>query len=240
MKKTLIILLISIISFSGIAQIKEDTTINKSEKKFGPNKTHYVHSYINLGFMMPLTEGEGADILYGKSHTFTYGARYKFKIADFFALGAGLNYTYKVWHLNQIESKLVPDNTLYDKERIMTNNLAGDVFMRFNIGKRNNTIGNYIDLGGYGEYAYSRSREVTINADNPNNPLGAEYSTLTNYYLNYLEKLNYGLHARFGYGKFVLFGKYRLSNLFTDDFKTARSTSEFPRLIIGLEMGLHK
>ncbi|MCF6366003.1 MAG: PorT family protein [Bacteroidales bacterium] len=240
MKKAIFILIVCIYSFSGIAQETKDDNKNKSEKKFGANNTHYVHSYLNIGFMMPLTEGEGADILYGKSHTFTYGARYKFKIADFFALGTGINYTYKVWHLSQVDTKVVPGDMMYDKEKIRTNNLGGDVFIRFNIGKRDNTIGNYIDLGAYGEYAYAISREVTINANDPNNPLGSEYITVTYFHLNYLEKLNYGLQARLGYGKFVLFGKYRMSNLFTDNFKTAISTSEFPRLIIGLEMGMHK
>ena len=142
--------------------------------------------------------------------------------------------------MDQVASKLVPDNSIYDKEKIMSNNLGGDIFMRFNIGKRTTKVGNYIDLGGYGDWAYRTSREVTVDAVDPNDPIGSEYSTSTNFRLNYLEKINYGLQARIGYGKFVLFGKYRLSDMFTDEFKTAVSPTDLPRLIMGIEIGLHK
>ena len=249
MKKLFVILIVSIFSFSGFAQeeikLEEKSGLDKigkekSDKKFGPNKTHYIHSHLNVGFMLPPAEGDGADILYGKSHIFTYGVRYKLKVVDFFAIGAGLNYTYQAWHMDQSASKLVPDDIIYDKEMIKSNNLGGDVFMRFNIGERNDKVGNYIDLGAYGEWAYGTSRETTINATDPSAPLGSEYSTATNFHLNYLEKANYGLQARVGYGKFVLFGKYRMSDIFTEEFKTAISTTDLPRLIVGIEMGMHK
>lgn len=237
MKKILTILLALIISFASFSQDEENT---KSVKKFGPNGTNFLHSHFSLGFMLPPSEGDGADILYGKSHTFTYGIRYKLRLADFFALGAGINYTYQAWHMDQNDTKVIPDTILKDKEKILTNNLGGDVYLRFNIGKRKNTVGNYIDLGAYGEWAYGSSWKVTNDQEDPNDPLGFEYTTGTAYKLNFIEKINYGLQARIGYGKFVLFGKYRMSDIFTREFKDAVSDSEYPRLIIGLELGLHK
>ena len=249
MKKAAALLFAIMIVFSGYAQEyteeteKETVTVTEekeSKDKFGPNKTHFVHAYLSLGFMTPPTEGEGADILYGKSHLITYGVRYKLKLAEFFALGAGVNYTYQVWHMKQVDTKLIPDNTLSDKEKLMSNNLGADAFLRINIGKRKNTIGNYIDLGAYGEWAYTTSRKLTNDADLANDPSGFDYATATSYKLNYFEKINYGVEARLAYGKFVLFGKYRLSDIFTQDFKDAVSVTDMPRLIVGLELGWHK
>jgi len=235
MKQFIIVLSILFVGFSAFAQ---DDDIGG---KFGANKTHFVHSHLSLGFMMPLPEGEGMDLLYGKSHSITYGVRYKLRIADFFALGAGLNYTYNVWHIDQNDSKSIPSNILFDKEKIYSNNLGGDAYIRFNVGKRTNTIGNFIDLGGYGEWAYGRLWKTTINNDDTENPLFSEFTTTTSHKLDWLEKINYGLSARIGYGKFVIFGKYRLSDVFTKDFKEDLATDvEFPRLIIGFEIGFHK
>jgi len=236
MKNLFILLLALMFALPGFSQEE-----GEKEDKFGANKTHFVHSYLSLGFMTPPAEGEGADILYGKSHSITYGVRYKFKLADFFALGAGINYTYNVWHLDQNDTKTIPTPITYDKEKILSNNLGGDAFLRFNIGKRNNTVGNYIDLGGYGEWAFGTRSKVTTNFDDPNVVNSAEYATATLINLNYTEKINYGLSARIGYGKFVLFGKYRMSDVFTENFKASiDSETELPRLIIGLEIGFHK
>ena len=224
-----------LISFAAFSQ-KEDA----GEDKFGPNKTHFVHPYLSLGFMTPPGEGEGADILYGKSHIITYGVRYKLKLADFFALGAGINYTYQVWHMKQVDTKIIPTSVLYDKEKIMSNNLGGDAFLRINIGKTSNKVGNYIDIGAYGEWAYSTTKKITDYFENPDIVTSSKYGIVSFKHLNYLEKFNYGLETRLAYGRYVLFGKYRMSDLFTQDFKDVVGTTELPRLVIGLEIGFHK
>lgn len=235
MKKIFTIMLALLISFAAFSQEDEE-----GGDKFGANKTHFVHSYLSLGFMTPPVEGEGADILYGKSHIFTYGVRYKLKLADFFALGAGLNYTYQVWHMDQVDTKIIPTNVLYDKEKIMSNNLGGDAFLRINIGKRSNKIGNYIDLGVYGEWAFSTKKKITNYFENPDVVTSSEYATAVYMNLNYMQKINSGLETRIAYGRYVLFGKYRMTDLFTQDFKNIVGSTELPRLVIGLEIGFHK
>ena len=60
------IMLALVVSIAAFSQEDDEKT-----DKFGANKTHFVHSYFSLGFMTPPVEGEGADILYGKSHIFT-------------------------------------------------------------------------------------------------------------------------------------------------------------------------
>jgi hypothetical protein len=123
----------------------------------------------------------------------------------------------------------------------LTNNLGGDVFLRFNIGKRKNTVGNYIDLGAYGEWVYGSSwKMINEYAGTVGSPLEFKRGVFTAENLEFLESINYGLQARIGYGKFVLFGKYRMSDMFTQNFKDNISGTDLPRLIVGLELGLHK
>ncbi len=245
--KTLKIILFFLLTSNVIFGQTEDTTsvptkiLPKKHKKveFGPNKTHYVHAYFNFLFATPPKEGTDADIFYGKSHSISYGVRYRFKITGFFAVGAGLNYTYYAWHFKQDDTKKIPTSTIYDKEKIKINALGGDVFLRFNFGKRKNSVGNFVDIGVYGDWDFYDSRQFSdfVNFTSPD---GFSTNTGINSKLNYLTKLNYGPELRLGYGKIVLFGKYRLSNLFTPEYKTAVSSTELPRLMIGIEIGFHK
>jgi len=219
----------------------EDTTSMKKQHTvfFGPNDTHYVHAYFNFLFATPPEEGTDADIFYGKSHSVSYGVRYRFKIADFLAVGAGINYTYYAWHFKQNENKRIPTSIIYDKEKIKINALGADIFLRLNFGKRHNSVGNFADLGFYGDWDFYDSRQFSdfVNITDPD---GYSTNTGINSKLNYTAKINYGPELRLGYGKVVLFGKYRLSDLFTQDYKAAVSLTELPRLMIGFEIGFHK
>ena len=219
----------------------EDTTKTEKHHKpvFGPNSMHYAHAYFNFLFATPPKEGNDADIYYGKSHSISYGVRYRFKIADFFAVGAGINYTYYVWHFKQNETKRIPTSTIYDKEKLEINSLGADIFLRFNFGKRHNSVGNFVDFGLSGDWDFYDLRQFS-NFVNNTNPDGYSTSTGINSKLNYLSKINYGPELRLGYGNVVFFGKYRLSDLFTQDYKAIVSTTELPRLMIGLEIGFHK
>ncbi len=235
-KKYYIILFFSIISLYTFSQ--ENVKTNTSN--FGQNKKHFAYSFINFGFIIPPSEGNGADIIYGQSHIFTYGIKYKYKINNIFSIGTGINYNSQIWNLQQNSSKTIPNNIIYDKEKIQLNNIGTETFLRFNIGKRNNSIGNYIDISPYAELSYKTKHETVINSINSNNILGEEYNVTTNVHLNYIENFNYGIKLIFGLGRVSFFGKYRISNIFTPEFKTSISNTELNRLIIGLEIGLHE
>jgi hypothetical protein len=235
--KHLFLLLISFLVIMPLLFSQED---DDETSNFGANKRHYAHAYFNTGFMLSSSDGSGGDIIYGKSHSITTGIRYKLKFTEVFAIGADLNYTYHVWHLKQTDNKQIPNNVLYDKEKLLNNNLGADAFMRFNIGKRTNSVGNFIDLGAYGEWNYSNARKYYIYVDMQGDPRAFDYYITSQRNLAFLEKINYGLTARVGYGRYVLFGKYRITDMFTPEFKVAISSTEFPKLIVGLEIGLHK
>ena len=58
--------------------------------------------------------------------------------------------------------------------------------------------------------------------------------------LNYVEKFNYGLRARIGLNRFVITASFRMNELLTEEFKSEVGDWYFPKLDLGLEIGLHK
>jgi hypothetical protein len=212
-------------------------TKQKKKAEFGPNKTHYVHGYFNFLFATPPKEGNDADIFYGKTHSFSLGVRYRFKVANFFALGTGLNYTYYAWHFKQTDIKKIPVATLYDKEKLKINTVGGEAFLRFILTKgKTAQMGNYIDLGGFIDWDYYDSRQFS-NFVNLTDPNGYATNTGVQSKLNYLNKINCGAELRIGHKKITVFARYRLSDMFTPDYKTTVSSTELPRLMAGFEIG---
>ncbi len=232
-----ILLLLSVFSFS------QDTLKVKKERKqveFGPKNTHYYYAFLNFMFPTIPDNGNDAEIFYGKSHSVSYGIRYRIKLSSFFAIGTGLNYTYYVWHFKQTDNKKIPTSNIYDKEKLKINALEADVFFRIKISNnKKSPVGNFVDIGIHEDYGFSTKRQFKNYLNIPGTEGFATY-TGENSDLNYLNKFNFGAELRIGFGSVVLFGKYRLSDMFTKDFKKFVSPTELQRLSIGFELGLHK
>lgn len=238
MKNIIIVAIIVFFSVNAFSQI-EEMPDNNNQLKFGPNLRHYVHPFFNLGFAANGSEGEGADILYASTHSFEFGYRYKYKIAEFLSIGADISYLYNAFHLKQNDTKLIPNPINHDKEKFQLSSGNTTVFLRINYSKRDNKLGNYIDLGGYGTYTYKTKRKYGNYASTITSNPNFEYIIVTEENLDYFEELNYGATIRFGFDKFSIFGKYRLSDMFTQGFKRDITTSELPRLEIGLQYSIY-
>lgn len=227
--------------FSQTILMEEDVNADTLPPTFGPNLKNFVHSYFRYGFVAGKSEGAGAEIIPGLSNEFSFGIRYKRKMNNFYALGFDVFYNKINYRLKQISSKVFPD-TLHNHiaEKFFYNNFGLEIYNRFNFGKRGNILGNFLDLGGYGEWGFSIKHFFKDDLDTAQT--GAKMREITNKKLLYANNLNYGATLRFGMNRFILYGKYRLSDIFKANYLAENKLKypELPRLIVGLEIGLVK
>jgi hypothetical protein len=226
-----ILLLIGSSVFTLNAQeyvVTEDNAIDSTIEKRGPNRKHYRHSYMNFGFSLDAGE-PGARVQRPRLDQFVFGVRYKRRLAEHFAIGYDINYTVNDYRLVQEDGKLLPDTFQNKRERMIFNIFEGGLYIRLNAGKRGNQLGKYLDLGAYGSATVAHTH-FTVNKLSDGSTVRVRRNGL-----DYFQRFNYGLNARLGMNKLVLFGKYRLSDLFYAD----KNLPELPRIIAGVEFVLN-
>ncbi len=244
MRKYLFIFLMSL-SFSAahsqtVLMHEDVSKLDIQKPKYGQNMANFDHWYVDFGFAAQQSEGKGADIRYGFSHSFSVGNRYKRKIAKFLALGVDVSYLYMVYDIKQNTEKLIPDNIEHKTEKFRLNTLYGDVFFRFNFGRRGNIVGKFLDLGVYGDWGFSNKHLTIDKVDFGNLPNGYKEVKMVHRNLSYFNDLNYGLVSRIGFNRYVVFATYRVSDFFSKEFKNTIADVELPRLTVGFQIGLHK
>lgn len=221
-------LLTCFFSNAQMVLLEEDVAADTVAPTTGPNRTNFGHFYLSYG--VPIADVHtGADIYIGRSFDFDFGYRYKRKLSRHYALGFEVFYKVQDFNLKQDSGKIVPDTILHDKERLRFNNLGIGIYNRFNFGKRGDVVGNFIDIGVYGSWAY---RLANITKDEL--PNGNKVRTKITK-LDYYEPINYGVVARIGFNRYVFYGTYRLSNL----FKASSNYPELPFISAGIQIGLH-
>ena len=201
--------------------------------KFGKNLALFTHLYVGGGLVLGESDNDSAEIVVGSSNQFKIGVRHKWKITKHYAFGLDLSYDLTDFRLDQNDRKILPDSIQHDKEKINFNNLNLELYQRINFGRRGNDVGNFIDIGGYGSWAFS-VKHHTWDDLSPTQSSTAESVKSTYSGLKYVNAVNYGLSARIGSGRYVAYGKYRLSDMFDEDF----GYPELPRLVLGIEIGL--
>ncbi len=243
MKNFLFILFIffSVNIFSQTVLLHEDVRkLDFQMPSSGPNYKNFHQLYLNYLFVIPMNDDTEIETNAGKSGIFTIGWRYKRKLSEWFAWGTGLSYANAQYSIKQYAGKQIPNDILHDKEKLKYNNLNLEFYIRFNFGKRGNIIGKFIDMGAYGGYAVSVKHFYEDKADKNSPPAYAGKIKVNEKELNYVNNLNYGLTARMGVNRWVISASYRLSDLLNDDYKALVGDFYFPRLAVGIEIGLHK
>jgi hypothetical protein len=212
---------------SGLAQeivLEMNPAIDTLEPKSGPNRKHYVHPLISFGFCADAGE-KGATVNQPRVDQFSLGVRYKRRVAEHFALGWELLYNVNDFSLKQKSGKTLPDTLLYTKQRMIFYNAQGGLYMRFNFGRRGNTIGNYIDLAAYGDAVFAHTLYSKYSLPD-NSVIRARRNKL-----DYFQRFNYGAQLRLGYKHMLLYGQYRISDLFYPSLNMA----ELPRITVGVQ-----
>jgi len=235
------ILLLQFTIYSQTVLLHEDISkLDFQMPSNGPNYKHFHQLYLNFGFYIPLGDAQEVETNLWKSVAFSVGWRYKRKLASWFAVGTGLSFTNSYFSIKQNSNKLVPNNILHSEEKLKLNNINIELYTRFNFGKRGNVIGKFIDIGGYMEYAFLIKHYYRDNFDKNSPPYYSGVKEVDQKNLSYVKKFNYGLKARLGVNRWVLTASYRLSDLLTDDYKNTVGEYFFPKLMVGVEIGLHK
>ncbi len=210
--------------------LHEEVTADTITPTMGPNYKHFLHSFIGYGAILGGTEGGQTAIRYGNSGDVLLGLRYKYRVSNFFSFGTDGYYHAAVYSISQKAGKTFPDTILNDKERLTFHNLSIAPYLRFNLErKRGNRVGNFIDIGAYGEWTL-RLTQFTKNKL----PDGRIVRTNTNG-LDYFNSFNYGAMARLGFNRWIFFASWRFSNL----FKASKNLPELPRLTVGVQVGFY-
>ena len=200
-------------------------------RKRGPNLDYYGHFFIGYGLIAG-ADSDSARLIYGKSSAFSLGHLWKWRMAKWLEIGFDVEYHYASFHLKQDSSKIVPNSTIHKREKIVFNSLQTVPFVRFILRNRYHSTGTFIDLGGFAGYNY-RIKNQTLERDQTP---GSGKTKTVNVNLKYTEDFDYGLLGRVGFNRFVIYGRYRLSNLFTEE----SDLPELPNFEIGLRIGLHQ
>lgn len=228
-KLTIFFLMCSLGAFSQEILLEQNVKADTVRATRGPNLRHFIHGYVGLGFPV-YTNEEMNYTKFGLSSSVDLGVRYKRRLSQTFALGLDFGVNLVAFKIKQDAGKFIPDNTINDKEKFQVNTLTGSGYVRINVGRRGNYIGNYLDLGAFGGYNFIKKHKTT------NQNLEGEKVRVLTSKLNYMEDFTYGALARLGTGRYALTASYRLSDIFS----SSCSFAELPRLIIGLEIGLFK
>ncbi len=226
---SILLLVVSTSVFSQDILLKQNVIGDSVRPTYGPNLKNYFHTYIGVGF--PVYTNEHVNYTkFGSSAAFDFGLRYKRRITNFLAIGLDAGISPAAYKIKQSDGKTVPDTILNDREKLQITSILSSAYMRINIGRRGNFIGNYFDLGAYGGWnAIKKHKTYNDNAE------GEKVKAVTSG-LKYINNFSYGAIARIGVSRLALTASYRLSDIFI----SSNAMPELPRLIVGLEMGLFK
>lgn len=233
---TIPILFLALPFFAGAQTIllEENVAEAYDVSDYGKNLKHYHHFYIGFGFVISQPEGQAADIKYPDSGDFMLGFRYKRKLSDIFAAGIDIGFWNQQYKLRQKNSKTFPNSLLHEKEKMKFNNLGLEGYLRINFGRRGNSIGNFLDFGGYGNWAFSIKHSHKDKSEIAEGGAGAEQMRVVQKKLNYVEHFSYGVRVRLGLNRYVFYATYRFADLINQKFDY-----ELPRVSAGFQISLH-
>ncbi len=237
MRFTSLFLLLFIPASLYSQKILLDKDISKAYKKIqGPNTKSFGQVYLGTGFIFSGLPDQEISIKTSGSRYFSFGYRQKFKVFNFYAMGFEIEYFASQFSLKQSIGKLIPNSEIHDKEKIKLHNAAITYYNRFNIGKRGNVIGKFIDIGGFLNYAFNvvhyTKDNIAASEDLFNTDAHAKVVVTKNSRLDYIQPIQYGVYCRVGIDWFALKLTYRFSDIFKDKY----NWNELPRLYAGFEI----
>ncbi len=229
MKKSILALIAFFFVFNLSAQnilFEKDTEELYSISEFGPNRKHFMYLYGGMGFYSV----SSSDFKQFNTNEVFLGVRYKRKFSSSFSGGTTFYWKHSNFRYNT-DPEIIDEGTFYDKEKLNVNAFGTELYLRINFDPdRGNYVGDYIDLGGYGEWLFSNAYKTY---EKSGYSLFKKKKTVYRQ-LNEVQDLGYGILLRMARNRFVLFINYRVSDYFESD------KNEPARAVVGLELSLYR
>lgn len=173
----------------------------------GPNMSYYRHWFFGMDFLLP---GEQNQVVrYGRSNGFLLGFRMIRKVAGIFSVGADLGYRSRIVQLKNYLPDSVTGIVSPRSESLLRRSAEACVFFRFRSNNRGMAIGNYLDLGLVGDYAFQMRYRIKDEGVS-GGLLQGRMRVLEIRNPAWSEPLGAHLMARVGFNKISFFGLYRI------------------------------
>lgn len=241
--KTSLTVLTALFCFQSSAQIihGRDGEEPGDGERTGPGSDYFQHTVIGFGFVIPHQESDSLSSLFGRSLCYQYGTRGIAKINRVLDVNWQLIY-YRQRHSLRQDSltNLLGFQQSFRRQHLDRHLLELSAALRFNYGMRGNTLGKFIDLGGFASWAMG-TRLKMKSSEAPSALNGGSNEQVTVFRgLDYSRGFEYGLVARIGLNKLSFWGRYRLSDMFveSDHINGGRKLPELSRIAVGLQFAI--
>lgn len=214
--------------------VQESPDTSGEIPSFGPNRAIFYYPLIKIGAFVPIYD-QGI-YLNPWCSSMSYELRTKAKICKWNALVLDIGYRCDRFSIKENVDHTIPffgGNS--KRSRLSSHNVTFALCDRINFGRRANIQGIYLDFGFFGDYVF-RSSHLTVYEYYDSNSIAGDHvkSKVRATKLPYINKLNYGLTARFGWEWGSFYGMYRMTDLIMDpDIFTP--WPDVPKLVVGLE-----
>lgn len=232
--KILMSLLVCFIGLSKLSSsqnllFSEEVTVDSIKGNFGPNLKHHIQPMIEFGIIFPNINVPAYEQKFF-SPSYGFGLKYKYRFCNTFSLGMAVNYQINTRNYKYFSYlALLPDSITSNNFRsykLTQQSISFRPFIRFNIGRRGNNLGKYLELGGfYNHFIFSKE---TIKF---NDFQGLKTTRITNFQKVLSYKYAFGLNASIGYKNYSLFARLEYWN-----DPLANSVQQGPTTI-GLQLG---
>lgn len=204
--------------------------IEKFETQKGDNYKGYRktfdESYIGFGLSLNTTEENYMPVYYGNSYNIEFGTRYLYRPVKHYAIGTLLQYTNNSFKL----TPQAANNEFFPtvggepyKQYFRTSSIGTGVFNRIYIAADTHPI--YVDFGGYFDFAFSKRYKVKTLIDGEK----VKYKFRDGSKFNPFAA---GFYGGVGVKDAFLYLRYRMTNLFNQDF----GVEELPRWSVGIQI----
>lgn len=210
---------------SPVEVYSKDKDGNKKPKR----KKSYTYTGFFFGFSFPVevSSYEPTDMMpvkYGNSFEITFGVKQWFVPCRWYSFGLSFQYSHYDYRADGMLSQLIfnsfPSDLNIYREVFKTDNFGIGLYNRFNFGPDL-----FLDLGVYGDWAFSRQYKVRYFSG-----VGNSKEVMRERDGGKFLPLQGGVYAALGFDWFAVYCKYRFSNMFNH----STLPMEPPRLSIGV------